>query len=370
MSSQGEWRKRRQAITLYVNNISETLHWKGLWQAFGRHGEVIDAFIASKKNREGRRFGFIRTVTRTDANRMIERLNNFHLFGSKITVSLSHFQPRQSYWRKVGIEPSIKPQASGSGTRRNSFTEFKERTNNPVTEKKEEVENKSEMGGGAGLNGDKRMRISGHVEAEALWKLNYSLIGEMSSVCSLEKVQNRLHDWGMGDIKVRRLGGKSFILTIEDLEFYKMLEDLHWSYLKEVFSSVRPWSETESFTQRATWIEISGVPLHCWNGTTFRRLAQLWGEFDAFGENLDCNVDCEKMTVLITTSRAQKICEVVDLEVGNVIFNIRIAEVGFIDSSPKNLETGKVRLAQKKGSPVSSSLSESLRSDGPTKEVT
>ncbi|KAK8515860.1 hypothetical protein V6N12_016166 [Hibiscus sabdariffa] len=107
MSSQGEWRKRRQAITLYVNNISETLHWKGLWQAFGRHGE-----------------------------------------------------PRQSYWRKVGIEPSIKPQASGSGTRRNSFTEFKERTNNPVTEKKEEVENKSEMGGGAGLNGDKRMRIT------------------------------------------------------------------------------------------------------------------------------------------------------------------------------------------------------------------
>ncbi|KAK8673988.1 hypothetical protein V6N13_112296 [Hibiscus sabdariffa] len=136
----------------------------------------------------------------------------------------------------------------------------------------------------------------------------------MPIVCLVEKVQIRLHEWGMGDIKVRRMGGKSFILTVEDTYFYKMLEDLQWSYLKEVFSSVRPWSESELKIHRATWIEISGVPIHCWNGTTFRRLAQLWGEFNAFGENLDCSIDCEKMKVLITTSRVQKICEVVELE--------------------------------------------------------
>ncbi|KAK8624149.1 hypothetical protein V6N13_065502 [Hibiscus sabdariffa] len=174
----------------------------------------------------------------------------------------------------------------------------------------------------------------------------------------------------MGDIKVRRLGGRTFILTIKDMDFYKMLEDLQWSYLKEVFSEVRPWTESESKIHRATWIEISGVPIHCWNGTTFRRLAQLWGEFEAFGENLDCSVDCEKMKVLITTSRAQKICEVVELEVGNIIFDIRISEVGFVDNSPKNRETVTVKSMQKKGSPVSPSLSESFRSEGPTKEVT
>ncbi|KAK8701639.1 hypothetical protein V6N13_020023 [Hibiscus sabdariffa] len=121
------------------------------------------------------------------------------------------------------------------------------------------------------MSGDKRLRIGGHVEAEALWKLKYCLIGEMPSVRSLEKVQNRLHEWGMGDIKVRRLGGITFILTIEDMDFYKMLEDLQWSYLKEVFSEVRPWTESESKIHRATWIEILGVPIHCWNGTTFRR---------------------------------------------------------------------------------------------------
>ncbi|KAK8636692.1 hypothetical protein V6N13_124432 [Hibiscus sabdariffa] len=88
-------------------------------------------------------------------------------------------------------------------------------------------------------------------------------------------------------------------------------EKIHWKGLwlafsrhgEEVFSSVRPWSEAESKTYKATWVEITGVPLHCWNGTTFRRLAQLWGDFEAFGENLDCSVNFEKMKVLISTNQ-------------------------------------------------------------------
>ncbi|KAK8675803.1 hypothetical protein V6N13_033866 [Hibiscus sabdariffa] len=123
------------------------------------------------------------------------------------------------------------------------------------------------------------------------------------------------------------------------MEFYKMLEDLQWSYLKEIFSSVRPWSEVESSLYRTTWIEITGVPLHCWNGTTFRRLAQLWGDFEAFGENLNCSVDCEKMKVLISTKQDQKIWDVVELEVGNLVYNVRIVEVGFMDNSSKKTDT-------------------------------
>ncbi|KAK8665389.1 hypothetical protein V6N13_005558 [Hibiscus sabdariffa] len=117
-----------------------------------------------------------------------------------------------------------------------------------------------------------------------------------------------------------------------------MLEDLQWSYLKEIFSSVRPWSEVESSLYRTTWIEITGVPLHCWNGTTFRRLAQLWGEFEAFDENLNCSVDCEKMKVLISTNKDQKIWDVVGLGVGSFVYNVRIVEVGFMDISSKKTD--------------------------------
>ncbi|KAK8694817.1 hypothetical protein V6N13_072361 [Hibiscus sabdariffa] len=260
----------RQVITIYVNNIGENLHWKGLWLAFGRHGEVLDAFIANKRNKEGKKFGFVRTSNKADANRMIERLNNFHLFGSKITV----------------IDVATNKEA-------------KDRVNIPTSEKKEEPQG---MGGTTENNEKRRRRIYGHVESESLWKLKNCLVGETANVCSVESIRARLIEWGMGDVKVRRLGGRSFILTIEDMELYRMLEYLHWSYLKEVFNSVRPWTESESNSHRATWIEITGVSLHCWNGTTFKRLAQLWGDFEAFGENMNCSVDCEKMKVLIVTN--------------------------------------------------------------------
>ncbi|KAK8676531.1 hypothetical protein V6N13_142105 [Hibiscus sabdariffa] len=191
------------------------------------------------------------------------------------------------------------------------------------------------------MEGEKRLRVRGHIESEDLWKLKSCLIGEMSTVCSVENVRHRLHQWGLGDIKVKRLGGKSFILWIEDTDLYKMLEDLQWSYLKEIFSNIRIWSETGTQSKRATWLEIIGVPIHYWNDTTFKRLIQNWGEFETFGENLDCSLDCEKMKILITTQQVQKICEVVELEVGSKLYEVRVSEIGFSDFSSNRIESVK-----------------------------
>ncbi|KAL4291447.1 hypothetical protein GQ457_14G021050 [Hibiscus cannabinus] len=332
-------RRGRQVITIYVNNIAEKLHWKGLWLAFDRHGEVLDAFIANKRNKEGKKFGFVRTSSKADANRMVERLNNFCLFGNKITVSLARFQTRQSYWRRVRPRTRNDNQMRENGTNKEAEGRF----SSPETEKKEVRQGMC----GMNENKEKRRRIYGHVESETLWKLKNCLVGETATVCSIESVRSRLCEWGMGDVKIRRFGGRSFILTIEDMDLYKMLEDLKWSYLKEVFNSVRPWSEADSKTYRATWIEFTGVPLHCWNGTTFKRLAQLWGDFEAFGENLNCSVDCEKMKVLISTNQEQSIRDVVELEVGNYIYVVRIVEAGFTDNSSIKVIVDKDRTPQK-----------------------
>ncbi|KAK8623423.1 hypothetical protein V6N13_118308 [Hibiscus sabdariffa] len=93
--------KDRQTVTLYVDNIPTSLHWKGLWHTLARHGDVVDAFLANKRNRWGNRFGFVRFGRRVDADRAMERLNGFLLYGSRLSVSLAKYKVRQSYWRKV-----------------------------------------------------------------------------------------------------------------------------------------------------------------------------------------------------------------------------------------------------------------------------
>ncbi|KAL4387284.1 hypothetical protein GQ457_09G024910 [Hibiscus cannabinus] len=94
-------KQNEETVTLYVENLSQALHWKGLWHEFGRHGDVVDAFISRKRNRRGRRFGFVRFIGRADAERATKRLNGFYLYGYKLFVSRAKFNPRTSFWRKL-----------------------------------------------------------------------------------------------------------------------------------------------------------------------------------------------------------------------------------------------------------------------------
>ncbi|KAE8726405.1 hypothetical protein F3Y22_tig00006992pilonHSYRG00035 [Hibiscus syriacus] len=142
---------------------------------------------------------------------------------------------------------------------------------------------------------------------------------ELATVCSVRNIESRLHEWGLGEIKVKRLGGKFFLLIIED-------EDLGWSYLKEIFSSIDLWTEKLGALDRATWLEVSRVLLHCWNHTTLKRIAETWGSFEALGENADHSLDCKKVSVLITT-KMKKISGPVEIAVEHMVYIARVEEI-------------------------------------------
>ncbi|KAK8558167.1 hypothetical protein V6N13_073840 [Hibiscus sabdariffa] len=158
----------------------------------------------------------------------------------------------------------------------------------------------------------------------------------MSTVCSVSSISNRLLKWEMGEIKVQRMGTISFLLTIEDENFF-MLEDLDWSYLKEIFSDIKPWSETVSYSERETWLEVTGMPLYCWNDVSLKKIKDLWGTFEALGVNPNHTRDCEKATILISTNQVKKIEEVIEIEIGDKIFDVSIVEIGFSNVSDSSV---------------------------------
>ncbi|KAK8617154.1 hypothetical protein V6N13_117121 [Hibiscus sabdariffa] len=140
------------------------------------------------------------------------------------------------------------------------------------------------------------------------------------------------------------MGGKMFLLTFEDEDLYIMLEDLEWSYLKEIFYKIEVWSETLKSPDRATWIEVRGLPLHVWNGSTLKKIAAIWGNFEAWGENFNRVYDGESTTILITTNHSGRIDETIEVEVWNVIDEAYVRELGFKDSTVDPL----IRVDQKK----------------------
>ncbi|KAK8697322.1 hypothetical protein V6N13_113474 [Hibiscus sabdariffa] len=94
-------------------------------------------------------------------------------------------------------------------------------------------------------------------------------------------VKDRLHAWGLGDTIVKSMGGKKFLLRIKDEELLELLENHKWSLLEEVFANIEYWSESSQIVERIVWVEVRGIPLHCWNYETFKRIVGMWGTLTA-----------------------------------------------------------------------------------------
>ncbi|KAK8477794.1 hypothetical protein V6N11_058077 [Hibiscus sabdariffa] len=145
-------------ITLYVGNLPEKLHWCGLRQAFRRHGDLVDAYIAKKLDRQGKLFGFVRYSKMWDARRAMESLNGFKIFGFRLVVFLARYNARTSYWKKQKVVPQSLNQSRAEG----------------IEERNVAIESHMlEEAGKVAVNGNNRgcKKISGFVDNETLWML-------------------------------------------------------------------------------------------------------------------------------------------------------------------------------------------------------
>ncbi|KAK8619441.1 hypothetical protein V6N13_133401 [Hibiscus sabdariffa] len=142
----------------------------------------------------------------------------------------------------------------------------------------------------------------------------------MAAFTGTESIMDRLNSWGMDDVKVKNLGGFQYVIEIKDKDLFRMLEDLKWSYLK---------------------IMVSGLPLHCWNSETFKRIANLWGNLEGLGENANQFLDCENVSLLNATNHQEFINEVVVVEVGSELFYVRVSELSpWINDSRMQKKSG------------------------------
>lgn len=82
----------------------------------------------------------------------------------------------------------------------------------------------------------------------------------------------------LGEIRVRRIQGRLFLIEMPDEELLELMKQNEGSYLKDFFIRIEQWSEKITMKERISWVEISGVPLHCWNYETFKRIAGIWGD--------------------------------------------------------------------------------------------
>ncbi|MBA0636362.1 hypothetical protein Godav_000064 [Gossypium davidsonii] len=265
----GDWEARDNPRTVFVYNIPDSMHWKRLSALFRFHGNVLDDFIPVKRSMEGKRFVFVRFAKLVDAQRAISRLDGFVILGKRIWVEMARFSGKRKIWKKVQAKKDLSQKEEMQSRGMEYQEEERDESNGNVVDgrlKSVEVER-------IGMN--KMKVVEGHVRNEQLWNLQRCLVGETTSFYNSNSLSERIARLGLEGLIVKSIQGRYFLIEVPDGELLEILKKRGWAYLKEFFINIVPWSEKLKLMEKAAWIEVSGIPVHCWNYQMFKTVAGL-----------------------------------------------------------------------------------------------
>ncbi|KAL4384633.1 hypothetical protein GQ457_15G028830 [Hibiscus cannabinus] len=286
---------KEDGVTLFVFHLPEKLHWKGLWALFSYHGDVLDAYIPSKRSKGGQRFGFVRYASMEDAMRAQERLDGFPLYSYRVRVHLARFEPGRNHgrsrelWRIKNIESERGRAMEKTGTLRS---------------------------------------VVGVVDPVKSDILKNCLVGWCSKFWRAGDLAKKLQEEGIKDASIMRLSGTIFLLIFKDHESLEGFLKEHEAALNKWFKNVKKWSEELSVCNRraCAWVSCQGIPIHAWNEETIGNIASLWGDLISVDERTVKPSSFYRAYFQILTNYSDPINETIELNVASKVFKVRVCE--------------------------------------------
>ncbi|GKV13733.1 hypothetical protein SLEP1_g24717 [Rubroshorea leprosula] len=287
----GHWRKG-QVELFFFYNFPENWDAKDMWHRFQECGKVADVFVLGKRDRWGKRFGFVRMEGVKDVKQVEERLNRIWL---------------GSYKLRVRIAADRGPQRLG--TRRNVGVKAKSREQKYVQPGKSYVEavepetcgvrgSVDKMGSVMVENNREEIIEFSPLYEEKQW-LEGSVVAVVRSMTVISSIQERI-DVDGGLINISPLGGRSLLLTERSKGF--LSEYLHQN--KVLFDlwceAIHPWALAPQQGARMVWLRISGVSLKAWCDRCFEKIASHVGEVHKISKTFKLKVEDEMYEIRLS----------------------------------------------------------------------
>lgn len=153
-----------------------------------------------------------------------------------------------------------------------------------------------------------------------------SLIVKFKNFFSFPAFRDEVCKKGLGEILVRRGGGRSVVLTFNLSQAMKEGYDQLKGWIYDWCVSVTEWRKEVNLDQeRCVWLCCYGVPFNLWNANTFKSIGSLWGEVIQVVEVNNSN-SLEYGKVRLITNSLKPINTVITLEYKGNIYPVRICE--------------------------------------------
>ncbi|PWA67006.1 hypothetical protein CTI12_AA322610 [Artemisia annua] len=261
------------ATSFYVTNFPDSIDARGLWNTCTPYGRLVDAFIANKRSKAGKRFGFIRYLGVIDASDFVRSLSNIW---------------QQSFASIV--HGNLKPKP----TNVNAFHDI---TRAVSLDDRELI----------GVDDTSRVLLVKLKDLDSA--------SNMYVICKNE---------GFVDLKIHHVGGSWIWIQFpspEACENFRLN-----ATMTNISSAIRTVTPSFKVDERLIWIEISGLPLCAWGSNAFKKVACLFGKFMFF--EVEQSTSMSTGRVCISTKSHQPVSEKVKVEVHGEIFEILVHEIG------------------------------------------
>lgn len=280
-------------MCLFISRIFRII---GSGKIFDKYGKVRDIFISNKKNKGGKRFGFVRFLDVVNAVQLEKRLETICIGDVNMEINLPKFEKdKYLYKRSIsGGNSDLKHQSYQRMRGEASYANVCNK-NQPHSTPQREKQNKESW------KDEEWYGLEYNVEQEEMEWLKKCYVAEVKRPNVVLFLQERLCMQGYQSVKVTPMGGSLVMLYPDDEGEILDMISKGSPWMNELFVSVRPWSPKEVSVDRTVWLRCIGVPIHTWNAGFFSFLTGGMGKFISLDDSTSTKVRFDVARVLVQT---------------------------------------------------------------------
>ncbi|GJS94794.1 RNA-directed DNA polymerase, eukaryota, reverse transcriptase zinc-binding domain protein [Tanacetum coccineum] len=263
------------ATSFHVSNIPDSLDAKGIWKACVSYGRLVDAYIANKLSKGGKRFDVVRFLGVKGASDFVKSLSNIWIESFHLYVLVARFQ-RANHTRSQPINkvlkaetnpkpnPNSKPNPNpNSSSFQNSkphpsFAFVLHTKPNPATTTPSQAITHSVI-----LNDHDLIRVEDSSTVILVKLKDVDSIRNMCTICKNE---------GFLDLKIHHVRGLWIWIQFPSWLSCAKFQDN--ASMQCLYTSIKPASPSFKVDERFIWVEINGLPLWAWVSNAFKKVAE------------------------------------------------------------------------------------------------
>ena len=332
-SSRRNWREGVDITSFYFTRFPEEVTEAELWTHFRQWGEVKEIFIPNRRNKEGRRYGFVRLKGIADTRSVERDLDNSFIRGLKLHVNIPKYGRGEAMkdqtqhklvYKGVGmVENVCKEEAS----RRAAVSKTTKRSYAEVAASLIKRSNHlSKDGNHFAGDGSSWSTLSMDISEDDTVRYKNVWVSRVKKLEIFERLEEEVA-WHVGPgISAKYLGDDmALLLGLSDKRAVEILRE-ETEQASSLFYSLTKWNPKLWTENRLVWIRCWGIPVVAWKMENIRRIVAAVGDLVDVDDDVELMQRLDRARVLVRTSWPPLIQHVTVVHIDGASYRVSIVE--------------------------------------------